>query len=190
MFKKKRKKKLFSNTKPEFSKSNNGILIAYRKGYRVTENGNIVNPDGKELSLNAAAGKYPTVTVMENSISYNVPVHRLAAFCFFGKEIFRKGLLVRHLNGNVMDVRKSNIALGNYTDNSMDRPLYQRVKVASVGRKSQKRPHNARFSSEDVTLIRSRRDRGETLQAIATTYGVSRQTIHRIVKKVYYSDVE
>jgi len=181
---------MFSSTKPELSKANNGILIAYRKGYRVSENGNILNPAGKELSLNAAPGKYPTVTVTEDTISYNVPVHRLAAYCFFGKEVFRKGLHVRHLNGNVMDVRKSNLALGTASENSMDRPLYQRVNTAIKGRKSQKRPHNAKFSKDDILTMRKRRERGETLQAIATTYGVSRQTIHRIVKKIYYSDVE
>jgi hypothetical protein len=190
MFKKKRTKKLFSKTKPGLSKSNQGLLIAYRKGYRVTENGNILNPDGKELSLSSSSGKYPTVSVMENTISYNVPVHRLAAYCFFGKELFRQGLLVRHLNGNVLDVRKSNIALGTYTQNSMDRPMYQRTRVASTGRQAQKRPHNARFSEDEVRLIRGRREKGETLQSIATTYGVSRQTINRIVKRIAYSDVE
>ena len=191
MFKKKRKKKLsLSRPKAELSKSNSGILIAYRKGYRVSDNGNILNPNGVSLSMKASPGKYPTVTITEKNISYNVPVHRLAAYCFYGKEIFRNNVLVRHLNGNVLDVRKSNIALGNSGDNSLDRPLYQRKSVALAGKKAQKRPANAKFTKDDVLTIRRRREEGETLQTIATAFGVTRQAIHRIVIKSNYADIE
>ena len=188
MFKK--KKSLFSKKAPMLSKGTMGILIAYRKGYRVTENGHMMSPSGKSLSLKAASGRYPTVTVTENGITYNVAAHRLAAYCFYGREVFKEGLLVRHLNGNVSDIRKSNIALGTYTDNSMDRPLHQRVSTAVAGRKAQKRPHNAKFTPEQVRYIRHQREKGQTLQAIADKFGVSRQAIHRIVKRKYYSDVE
>jgi DNA invertase Pin-like site-specific DNA recombinase len=41
---------------------------------------------------------------------------------------------------------------------------------------------NARVSEADIPAIRSRRKAGETLSAIAKTYGVSLQTIWRISK--------
>lgn len=190
MFKKKRKKLSFKKSNP-LSKSNQGILIAFRKGYTVSENGNVYNPKGKQLAVNAAAGKYPTITVTEDNVSYNVPVHRLAAYCFYGSEMFKTGLLVRHLNGNVLDVRRENIALGTQSENSMDRPQYQRVLTAVKGRKAQKRrAHNAKFSPEEVKEIRTRRSSGETLQSIANDFKITRQAVYRIVKRICYQDIE
>ena len=47
-------------------------------------------------------------------------VHRLIAFQKFGDQIFKTGIVVRHLNCNSLDNSESNIEIGSQFENKMD----------------------------------------------------------------------
>lgn len=103
--------------------------IAHKRGYVVSEDGLMYNPDGKEIGKSAATG-YFACSIRINSIKKNLKIHRLQAFQKYGVAIFEEGVQVRHLNGNPLDNSWDNIAIGNQSDNMMDIPKNIRIKKA------------------------------------------------------------
>ena len=99
-------------------------------------------------------------------------------------------MVVRHLDGNVLNLSKENIQLGSHSQNNMDKAPEVRKAAAIKARAAQgKRPTNAKLNSEEVREIRSRYSKGESGYAICKDYGVSNVTIYDIVKGRKYSDV-
>lgn len=99
----------------------NNIKIVYDKGYRVNEDGNVINPKGKILKTNINAGGYPSVGLYINKKSFLLLIHRLKAYQKFGDVMFDKGIVVRHLNDIKTDNSFDNIAIGTKQDNYNDR---------------------------------------------------------------------
>jgi len=90
-------------------------------GYTIDKNGVIMNPSGKILS-GSISDKYIKVSIRtEFTSSYALRVHKLQAFVKYGNQIFEKGMVVRHLNGNSLDNSWDNIVLGTQSQNMMDR---------------------------------------------------------------------
>lgn len=107
------------------------IKEAYRRGYRVTEKGDILNPSNKQRKATPNASGYYHFSMRLNGITSNIPLHRLQAYQKFGDSIFEKGIVVRHYNGNCLDNSKGNILIGTHSDNMMDKPKEQRISCAS-----------------------------------------------------------
>ena len=57
-------------------------------------------------------------------------VHRLQAYQKFGDEIFKEGVVVRHLDNNSLNNSFDNIAIGTQLDNILDRPSEERLNHA------------------------------------------------------------
>src|SRR4051812_26831034 len=104
------------------SKRNQAVVEAYKKGYRV-KNGRVFGPLKRERKLFIQSGLSPYLcfTIRVNGVSQLVPVHRLVAFQKFQKDMFRKDMMVRHLNGDRFMNRTRNIQLGTAKDNASDR---------------------------------------------------------------------
>jgi hypothetical protein len=103
----------------------NKLQIAYEKGYRVTKDGNLLNPKGRKIGhLNGII--YERTTIRINGKNNDIYTHRLQAYQKYGDKLYEDGIVVRHLNGNALDNSRDNIAIGTQKDNLMDIPLKQR----------------------------------------------------------------
>ncbi len=99
---------------------NNIIIYAYKKGYRVLENGDLIGLNGKTLKTLFKSNEYRTTAIRYYGKLKQLPVHRLQAYQKFSDKMFESGIVVRHLNGNPSDSSWENIAIGTASDNSMD----------------------------------------------------------------------
>ena len=177
---------------PEQNKTTKAIRLAYEKGYRVKDKGIVLNPKGEKMNIRKF-DKYPKFTVHGANFGkyrhFSVPVHRFAAYCFFGEEIFEDGVVVRHLNDDKSDYKRSNLALGSLSDNMNDIPK-DLVKARLDYARSFQGPSPKRMlSDEDVRAIRRRIAKGEMNVSIAADYGVVPTVISSIKYKRSYKDV-
>lgn len=147
---------------------------AYQAGYRVTEEGEVISPhSGKPLKLYLRKHGYL-------SFSYDhtdkVWVHRLQAFQKYGDRIYEKGIQVRHLDGNSVNNRADNIAIGTQSENMMDRRPEDRLAHAKHAAS-----HIRKLSAEDVVAMREARAAGAKLSELCRRYGMSKGGISDIV---------
>jgi hypothetical protein len=158
------------------------IVHLYDRGYRVSEDGVFTNYKGEVRSVKLKSNhKYPQSQVIIDGKKMNYHIHRLAAYCFYGDKMFEEGIHVRHLNGNVLDVSKNNIALGTPSENEQDKPKVMRVRNARKAtscRKDKRRLSMRRFSDDEVEDIKRRLAKKENNAQIARDYGVTKDTIY------------
>lgn len=168
------------------------IVDAVSRGMYVSEEGKVIGISGKELAIRKRGKqKYPTISVtteLTKSGRYGIPAHQLAAYCFYGEKMFDPGLVVRHLNGNVLDLSKINIVLGTHSENNLDKPKNIRVEAARKARLSQGLfPKNSKFNEEQVREARNLHKDGHTVSELVDKYGVSKTTIKDLLRKKTYS---
>lgn len=103
---------------------NKAIEIAFKKGYRVSECGNLVTYNGKERALQnkMCANKiYLRFSIKHEGRTFNIMVHRLQAFQKYRRRAFKEGIVIRHKNDNSLDNSKKNILLGTQSINMQER---------------------------------------------------------------------
>lgn len=131
------------------TKGTHNLLIAYSKGYRCDEKGNVISPLGNLLKLRIDSRGYQAFSVnIGLKGGKGVPVHRLQAYMKFGDRIFEKNIHVRHLDGNPTNNSYDNIGIGTPYENSMDRDPEDRMKYAinaSTG--------NRKFTDDEMVKI-------------------------------------
>ena len=112
------------------SLKNKVVVYTYNKGYRITKEGKIVNPNRVIINGHLYNGKYShrTFSVRYEGKSVNVRVHKLQAYQKYGDAVFEENIQVRHLDGNYDNNSWDNIALGTQSDNMMDIPKKEREK--------------------------------------------------------------
>lgn len=169
------------------------IKKAYCDGYRITDNGNLYGKTGKQLKI-VCRGKqrYPTFSIsgvpnVKNKYGvFGIPVHKFAAYCFYGDDIWKFDC-VRHLDGNVLNLSKSNIVLGSNSENNMDKSRQVRSRAARTARGSQPyRAINAKLNTSQVLkIIHSQK----SASSLAAEYNVSRVTIYNIKNGKTYKDI-
>lgn len=107
------------------------ILYAEQLGYTCDEKGVVYGPSGNALVSPISKGRRRFTIRIDKIVGYRstktVQVHRFVAYFKYGKEIFKKDVIVRHLDGNPLNNSYPNIALGSQKDNMQDRPKEQRV---------------------------------------------------------------
>lgn len=169
------------------------VVYAYEKGYRVTEAGVYVNPKGLPLLITIRSNhKYPQAQIRIEGKNHNYLIHRLAAYCFYGDQVFVEGIHVRHLNGNVLDVSRTNIALGSRSENERDKPKEVRrtnAKSANARRRDTRRLTMRKFTDDEVRNIKRRLSEGERGVDIAREYDVVKDTIYQIKRGETYADI-
>lgn len=150
------------------------IELAYEKGYRANEDGSIIGIHAEKLKLFQGSNGYLIFGIKDGKNNKRIPVHRFAAYCFFGNEIFNHEC-VRHINGIKTDNRKENLTLGSLSDNYNDIPESWRkdfsLKGAAVTRK---------LTSQNVIEIRLLLAERKSYSFIAEKFGVSKSTIQQI----------
>lgn len=160
------------------------IKEAFSRGYRINqETGNIVSPTGK-IRENKLFGsqRYASfaMTKIINGVkkTASFPVHKFAAYCYFGDSAFT--LHVRHLNGNTLDNSLKNIALGSPSDNEMDKPKSVRSNSARIARSKQGHSGlTSKLNYNDAQLIKNSK---ESSNILAKKFNVSKSCIQSIKK--------
>lgn len=171
------------------------IKIAYKKGYRVSDDGILYGLKGAPIVVRRRGNqRYPTFSVNVGKLTksgvFGIPVHKFAAYCFYGDGSFQEGLVVRHINRDTCDISKENIKMGTPSDNNLDKPAEIRSYAARKARASQGyRAYNAKLCDDQVREIRVRYRNGDTARKLANEFGVSDVTIYNIVNKRRYIDV-
>jgi hypothetical protein len=176
------------------SKSKDVIRFLYKKGYRVSDNGVLTNPKGKIITIKIKSNhKYPQTQAIMDGEKVNYHLHRLAAYCFYGEEMFKEGICVRHLSGDVLDISKRNIAIGTYSENEKDKdPRIRSINASNSvkQRKDTRRLTMRRFSDDEVIEIRERLSNGEKGAHIAKEYGVVKDVIYQIKRGETYKEIK
>lgn len=109
---------------------NKNELIAYELGYRINNNGEIVNPIGDIINGSVYNVVYKKFNIRQNNSYIRIKVHRLIAYQKFGEKIFDENIVVRHLDGNGFNNKYENIEIGSESDNRMDIPIDLRMKLS------------------------------------------------------------
>ena len=98
---------------------------AYKIGYRCYE-GKLVCPDNINKRLYWKVNGYPTFSIGHEEVT----THSLVAYHKYGEAMFAKGIEVRHLDGNKLNYKEDNIAIGTHRENMMDIPKKERIHAA------------------------------------------------------------
>lgn len=111
--------------------SNQYLVLAKKKGYTCDEEGNIYGTRGIKINPLEAPDRQK-FTIRTNEITgrrstTTIPVHRFIAYCKFGDKLFQESILVRHLDGDVLNNSWDNLELGSQSENMMDRPKEARI---------------------------------------------------------------
>ena len=143
------------------------------KGYTIDKNGIVTGLNKNTLVLfiiKATDSGYYNFNYRHNKKKVNVPAHRFQAYMKFGDKMFKKGIVVRHLDGNSRNNSFVNIAIGTNSDNMMDKSREQRRKGAS-------------HPKYDHLEILKDRDDGMTYKEIMEKHGIkSKGTVNHIIK--------
>lgn len=174
----------------ERSQSAEFVKEAFRRGYRVREDGQLLNPQGVALNGNwqkasRGDGYYQSMSLPVGGRSKRVFVHQLHAYQLYGDAALAEGIHTRHLNGNSRDNSAKNIAIGSAHDNSMDRPESTRTKHAKVAAGASRR-----WTTEQVRELRRRYFNGTRAKLLVAEEGVSKGTMSMMLNRKTYRDVE
>lgn len=110
---------------------NRNIEKAYIKGYRVDEEGYLISPKGvvRKVCKNSSGYLYTSIRI--NGRLSRVCVHQIAAYQKFGEDIF-SAECVRHLDGNPLNNKLTNIEIGTQSENMRDIPAEIRKRSANI----------------------------------------------------------
>lgn len=135
------------------------------RGFRI-DGTNIIGIKGNPLSIGVDKSGYPRVTIRLNNRKLKaVFIHRFVAYLKYGDSMFKKGIQVRHLDGNPMNFCYSNIAIGTARDNAMDKPKHVRQRAAEIATS-----HVRKYNKEEVRKFYSEcRSYKETMEKFGMT---------------------
>jgi len=161
------------------------LVQSYTEGFRVDEKGNVYNPNGRKMTLYPCNSR-PRYLVFDFTrkrlgLKGMVKVHRLAALQWFGQEIFKPGIQVRHLNGNHEDNSKDNLAVGTAHDNMMDVSKETRLARSKKGTAAIRK-----LSQAEAQAMRTDRKNGFLQRELAEKYKVSTATVSNVCAGKYY----
>jgi hypothetical protein len=152
---------------------------AYDKGYRVTENCQLLNPRGRELHPSDNKG-YPAFKLRAHSPS--ILVHRLAAYQKFGSKLYTPGIEVRHRVNDTHNFRPSNLLLGTKKQNSQDVDPLIRLQIARNAARFRRK-----LTDDQVERMREEHTEGDSYSVLMRRYGIARGTVSYIINKKTYN---
>ncbi len=159
-------------------------------GYRVDDDGNIYGPKGRILknSKNNTTGYCHVVTFTKlidgTRRSLCFYTHRLAAYQWFGDATLADNVEVRHLDGNKLNNKRSNLALGTHSQNMRDVAPELRQKKAQKAADQLKA-----LTPEQVLELRAMRAAGARYIDLMEIFGIAKSTVAYIVQRKTYRDV-
>ena len=155
----------------------NKIQIAYLLGYRVTKDGNLLNPKGIKLGCVNHHG-YEQTGLNVNKKHKNIFTHRLQAYQKYGDKLYEDGIVVRHLNGNALDNSWDNISIGTQRDNILDIPKEKRKRKNLNANKS-----HIKYPKSLVYKLREEYNELKSYAKLGRKYNMDRRTISYLINK-------
>lgn len=150
--------------------------ILYRRGFRITESGDIINPKGVVITGYKNNG-YITIGFRIGNKSCRCSASRIQAFQKYGNLIYAEGVEVRHFNGIKTDNSWGNILIGTASQNQMDIPESIRI-ARSIYASSFIKKH------DDVKISEFHQKNGNSYKKTMSEFGISSKgTLHFILKK-------
>lgn len=133
-------------------KSNDAIVEAHLKGYRIDEDGVLYNPKGVVVEgfIDKYNRNYKMFSYKLNGESINIKFHRFVAYQKYGNLIFDSELHVRHLNNDSLDNSFKNIGIGTAKDNSNDRENKDLLKYAINASRANQNQNRSLKKREDI----------------------------------------
>lgn len=163
------------------SKTNNNIIEAYNKGYRVLDDGSVSGINVSKRKLNLEDGYYTISLRIKDTTHTNIPVHKLAAFQKFGNEIFKDGIEVRHLDNNSLNNKPENIGIGTHSINCMDKSVETRLDSAIKAS-----VNNRKFSDLEMIEIKNFYRKIRSYKLTMEMFDISSKgTLHYILNTEY-----
>lgn len=128
------------------SKKNLYILESFSEGYDINEKGEFIR---KDLTIKnkfriGRNGYYNITLRLPSCERADVKIHKLQAYKKYGIEMFKDGIVVRHMDGNRLNNSWDNILIGTQSDNQMDIPKEIRVNSA-IKASRQKQDNNRKY---------------------------------------------
>lgn len=157
-------------------------------GYYVTDSGRVLSTTGwrgvsvRELAQSPDKDGYMRVRLTPPSgKQVRASVHSLVARAFHGA--CPPGQQCRHLNGDKLDNRASNLAWGTPVQNANDRDAHGSTARGTTN-------GWARLTDDAVRAIRRDCANGESQRTVARRYGTSQRNVGRIVHRQRWTHVE
>lgn len=164
------------------SKNKKSLLLAHKRGYRVLNDGRLLSSKNKIIKLYMDVKGYLYFTVkMPDRKTGHVYVHRLMAYQKYGNRIFEKGIEVRHFDNKKLNNKKGNILIGTHSENMMDIPGKERLRISFFGADTQRK-----LTSKQLLKFRNDRKNGFTLKMLVEKYKISKSTVSYIVNGKTY----
>ena len=156
------------------SNFNRNEVIAYDLGYRVNKKGQLIGLKGKPIG--SISNGYYKFKIRQNSGYINCLTHRLQAYQKYGMNIYKSGIVCRHLNGNSLDNSMDNIAIGTQSDNMMDmKPEVRKAKGIHASSFAQIHNHD-----EIILFYNKEKSYSKTMDKFNIS---SKGTLHYILNK-------
>ena len=156
------------------------IKWAYRKGYRVLDDGTLVNPNGRPLKATPTSTSYPTFKVGSRP-QRTLQLHVFAAYCRYGEVVLRSEC-VRHRDGSRTNCAYDNVVPGARKENAADIPIDIRLRIGrNAGRHRHKRTA-ARRAVRDKKIV-NLRAKGKSWAEIAAIVHLDKARIGRILRE-------
>ena len=153
--------------------------IVNERGYYIDKEGNAYNPRGKVLKGKIKNG-YKCITIRIDKRRVDVSFSRLQAYQKYGEEIYREGIVVRHLDNVKENNSFTNIVIGTQSENLMDNPKEKRLEYAiNACRKASK------YNKEFIEEIRQKHIDGWPYSKIKEHYKLPKSTISYIINHKY-----
>jgi len=141
-------------------------IIFYKKGFRITENGDILNPKGKTLTPTPTNRGYVPLSCKHEGETIKGSAHRLQAFQKYDEALLWKGMEVRHKNGIKTDNSFNNILIGTHSQNMMDVPESIRISRA-LQASILRRKHNK------MEIIKFHKNNGNSYKKTKAEFNIS-----------------
>lgn len=158
--------------------------LTFNKGYRVLMDGTVIGVLGKPLSLFNMPSGYKAFTIRDtNGKTINIAVHRFIAYTKYGDKIYEPDTVVRHFDGNHLNIDFDNILIGTQSDNMFDKPKEDRSNQV-------KNRDNTKYTIEEIQKFKSCYDYGYTLQQIIDMFNISSKgKLRGLFKKLTNTEV-
>jgi hypothetical protein len=160
-------------------KSREAIYWAYEKGYRVLDDGTLLNPRGRKLHPTPTSVGYPSFGTGSRKPQRTVLLHVFAAYCWYG-EAALEAECIRHKDDVRTHCTRNNILIGSRTDNRLDMPADIRWEIAHKARDGRYGKTSGERNQRYNRIVHLRRI-GWSLRRIAGNVGMAKTSVMHVL---------